>query len=462
MKKVAGFALFLLLSCCLLTTVHGEYQPGATDMSKVEQAWVSVGSEPDGTWLDWRDNSGNYMSPVGDQSTTGLCWAFASAHCFESQIKVFDGLSFTDDFSEDSIGDCSVPAGPAHGGNFWKAASYFSAYGPILESCQAWSPWTTDCDLTCPQQDYRLRNLRTIGASTAAIKAALVNGPVVTSLDTDAISPNFDTYNGTYVITTGSSSTTNHSVIIVGYHEGTGDPGYLDGNYWICKNSWGSSWGDSGYFYINYGVANIGNANAQYWEWESSLASRGAELLFEDEAGPGGYITIGTNVLYVCQRLVPTQDGEITQIQWANAGNNFNYTMMIYDNRSVTNLTNPLISQLSGSNIPYGGILTRDLPVPVPVTAGDDVFVAIRLHNPTGYDFPCDLDGTVSNQAFYSTTSISSGYSINTFGDWFIRAVVEPAGPTPTPMPQTPTTDPAGLSILLLALGGLLAFRRKK
>ena len=139
-----------------MTTVYGDYQPGATDFCKVEQACESYSHEPDGTVLDWRNMMGdNFMSPVDDQSTTGLCWAFASAHCLESQIKIVDGLSFTDDFSEDSIGDCSVPPGPANGGNFWKAASYFSAYEPILTSCQGWSPWSTNCDLSCPQQHYR-------------------------------------------------------------------------------------------------------------------------------------------------------------------------------------------------------------------------------------------------------------------------------------------------------------------
>lgn len=46
----------------------------------------------------------------------------------------------------------------------------------------------------------------------------------------------------------------NHAVLAVGY-------GHQDGkDYWIVKNSWGTQWGDDGYFKIQRGVNMCGIA----------------------------------------------------------------------------------------------------------------------------------------------------------------------------------------------------------
>ena len=63
----------------------------------------------------------------------------------------------------------------------------------------------------------------------------LQNGPVSISISAD----NWEYYNGG-VFTCPSNSTVNHAVLLVGYTS----------SYWIAKNQWGRTWGESGYIRV--------------------------------------------------------------------------------------------------------------------------------------------------------------------------------------------------------------------
>ena len=67
-----------------------------------------------------------------------------------------------------------------------------------------------------------------------------------------------DYTSGTYTSTTcqNGPSNVNHAVLAVGY--GTDDSGM---DYWVVKNSWGTSWGDKGFFKIERGVNMCGIAD---------------------------------------------------------------------------------------------------------------------------------------------------------------------------------------------------------
>jgi C1A family cysteine protease len=48
-----------------------------------------------------------------------------------------------------------------------------------------------------------------------------------------------------------------HAILIVGYNEKT--------RRWIARNSWGSSWGDKGYFYLPYAYLLNNNLCSDFW-----------------------------------------------------------------------------------------------------------------------------------------------------------------------------------------------------
>jgi len=50
-----------------------------------------------------------------------------------------------------------------------------------------------------------------------------------------------------------------HAVCVVGYND------TLNGGRLICRNSWGTSWGNRGYFYMHYQVINNASMSGDFW-----------------------------------------------------------------------------------------------------------------------------------------------------------------------------------------------------
>lgn len=75
-------------------------------------------------------------------------------------------------------------------------------------------------------------------------------GPLIISLDQRALL----NYRGGIINFRNCSTTLNHNALLVGY--GTDSATKLD--YWIVKNSYGSNWGENGYFRIARGVNMCG------------------------------------------------------------------------------------------------------------------------------------------------------------------------------------------------------------
>jgi len=65
----------------------------------------------------------------------------------------------------------------------------------------------------------------------------------------------WQTYTGGVITSSsGCGTTIDHAVQVVGYN--------ADGNYWIVRNSWDTTWGEAGYVYVQQG-ANVCVITAQ-------------------------------------------------------------------------------------------------------------------------------------------------------------------------------------------------------
>jgi hypothetical protein len=205
--------------------------------------------------FDWRNVDGNgksYVTPVRNQQSCGSCWAFATAAALESYILMTQNPSNMNlDLSEQLLLSCYNTDG-CSGGSPSGASFYIQSVGLPAEACFPYKAFDAQdgtnsvlCSQACTNWSnaaYRILHYGAVSATVSAIKDALVNyGPLVTTFSVYA--DFFSYHGGIYSYATGAYQG-GHAVLIVGYDDVN--------QCFIVKNSWGTGWGEGGYFRIAY------------------------------------------------------------------------------------------------------------------------------------------------------------------------------------------------------------------
>ncbi|BFZ09041.1 hypothetical protein BsWGS_12080 [Bradybaena similaris] len=218
--------------------------------------------------FDWRNIDGvNFVSPVRNQESCGSCYAFASLGMDEARVRILTNNTQKPVFSPQDIVECSPYSQGCSGGfPYLISGKYSEDYGLVSESCNPYSGRDGTCktDKNCPRHYFT--NYKYIGGYYGACNEALMmqaiygNGPIAVSFE---VYDDFMNYkSGIYIHNTAGILTdrfnpfeiTNHVVVIVGWGV---DP-KLGEKYWIVKNSWDTTWGLDGYFWILRGADECG------------------------------------------------------------------------------------------------------------------------------------------------------------------------------------------------------------
>ncbi|USC25962.1 v-cath [Palpita vitrealis nucleopolyhedrovirus] len=199
--------------------------------------------------FDWRNL--NKVTNVKNQDMCGACWAFATLSSLESQFAIkYNKLI---DLSEQQMIDCdSVDAG-CDGGLLHTAFEAIMdmkglqietdyPYEGINNNCRSNSKnfivKIKDCFRYIPTYEEKLKDLlRTVGPIPMAIDAA-------------------DILNYKHgIIKYCADHGLNHAVLLVGYGVENNIP------YWTFKNTWGTDWGEDGFFRLQQNVNACGMKN---------------------------------------------------------------------------------------------------------------------------------------------------------------------------------------------------------
>ena len=202
---------------------------------------------------DWRDTV--RVGPVKDQASCGSCWAFSTIGNLEAHYAEEKGTYLA--LSEQLLVDCDTQDSGCNGGLMEYAFTWLKSNGLEKESDYPY----TGTKGTCKKDTSKYVDMKVTGykqlsdwsaGDEAEIKEFLYeNGPLAVALNANPL----QTYTSGILDLTSSQcspSGLNHAVLLVGYGSQSGT------DYWIVKNSWGSSWGEQGYFRIARGKSTCG------------------------------------------------------------------------------------------------------------------------------------------------------------------------------------------------------------
>jgi len=190
------------------------------------------------------------VTPVKNQGACGSCWSFSATGSMEGRYQIKTGNLVS--FSEQQFVDCSKSEGNmgCNGGLMDYAFQY--AEGTKIETEDQY-PYKGR-DGTCNAQGglVEVKDYTDVKPkSPSALAAAVAEGPVSVAIDAGSIL--FQLYHGG-IMKHFCGTSLDHGVLLVGYGTEKGT------DYWLLKNSWGSTWGEKGYFRMKRDMSKEGDA----------------------------------------------------------------------------------------------------------------------------------------------------------------------------------------------------------
>jgi C1A family cysteine protease len=383
------------------------------------------------------------VSPVENQGQCGSCWTFATFGSLESYL--LPGL--TTQYSENNLKNLAdFDYTCCQGGDSAMSTAYLARWGTTMTDStgstiyagpvtSASDPYNLSCTSspTTSQIAMHVQNvyflpLKQSPLDNNAIKSALMTyGGVFTGFEwnvTAGLAPSAY-YNPTtaayYDGNIADKNTANHAVTIVGW-----DDNYSKMNFsttppgngaWIVKNSWGTSFGQSGYFYVSYYDLNMGYQENSVFTAEPTT-NYTTNYQYDPFGMEGGVGSGNSSTAYGANVFTADSTGTLNAVSFWAPVEDTQYTAQVYV--TPTNSSNPtsgtLMSTISGTasnaGYAYAGYYTESLSTTVPLTKGEKFAVVVKFTTPgdndpvpvqykeSGYDD--NAPNAIPGQSFYS------------------------------------------------------------
>jgi papain like protease len=239
----------------------------------VRAATPAAGGAPPSS-VDWRNRwTWNFVTSIRDQDPCEHCWVYASTALVECMVRI-EHCIWCDRSEGDYIEANKTPCGQC--GNPGEVLTWIASNGICGQDCISWvdddsnpnarntpywNPAPSGCgsgSMLAPPvwnppsnrngKTVKIPTYTSLGDTTAQKNWIDTIGPLVVSMD---IYSDFYGWSGTVPYTKSAAATFEggHVMLAVGYDDNS--------QCWIVKNSWGTGYGNSGYYLIGYGQCNI-------------------------------------------------------------------------------------------------------------------------------------------------------------------------------------------------------------
>jgi C1A family cysteine protease len=359
-------------------------------------------------------NGTGRLTPVRDQGSYGTCWAFASFGSLESYLMPGD----PNDFSEDNLAlksGFSLTGGSYNaGGNLYMSSAYLTRWGgPVYESDDAYGDSVTPSGLTPRKHVQQIDWLPARASATDndnVKNAVMQNGGAYVSMYWS---------NSYYKAATAGyyykgSASANHAVVIVGW-----DDNYAAGNFattpagngaFIVRNSWGTAWGQAGYFYVSYYDSIFGRKDLMA-SFDNAEATTNYSAIYQyDPLGDVNDIGYSSSTAWFANVFTAQASASVSAVGFYTLSPGTTYS--VYTGSSLSGL-----SLNTSGTMTYMGFHTVTLGAPLAITAGQPFVVAVMVMSP-GTNYPIAVEYAQAGYSSAATAGAGQSYVSSNGTTW--------------------------------------------